>query len=143
MKTEDVRQLDTPSLVPIASRKDRSLARVYAIDELARRALDDARVLPDAVAAISAGRGHELLQGGLPIGYMGALTLLDAGRDEVTLALLQAMRDWSRQEAMDLLGWWAGKRLDDTLAAWKARFGWEPPDTASSVADEVHAVVSR
>ena len=103
-----------------------SLARVYAIDELARRALADLSLLPEAVAAISGGRGHELLQGGLPLGYMGALTLLDGGRDEVTLALLEAMRAWSRQEALDLVGWWAGVRVDETLATLKERFGWEP-----------------
>lgn len=125
---QTLRERNTADLVVIATARNRTLARVHAIDELAIRALGDGSLLPLAIDAISGGRDWSFVQGGAPMGYLGAATLLGAERPEVTRALLEAMRGWARQEAEDLLRWWAGRQLEVMLQELRRTFGWELPE---------------
>ena len=131
MEREDYKHLDLPTLQDLACRDTRGLSRVYAIEELARRAVQDQALLPVAVAAVSGGRGWDRVQGGVPVGYMGALALLDAGQAAVTGAIVEAMRSWSTQDQEDLLRWWDGPSRAEIHERLRRQQGTVAPETGA------------
>ncbi len=128
MEREDYKRLDLPTLQELATRDSRGLSRVYAIEELARRAILDQVLLPAAVAAVSGGRSWDRVQGGAPVGYMGALVLLDAGQEAITEAMTEAMRAWSTQDQEDLLRWWDGSNREEIHERLRRQQGASAPE---------------
>ena len=101
------------------------------IDELARRALKDDRLLAPAIGAITAERA--IRPRGPALGWAGAGRLLDSGNDRAVRVLLRAVERWSADEQRDLVGLWAGRgQLASATARLTERYGFAPAYVAEA-----------
>lgn len=115
-----------------AARADEgSLLRVWAIAELARRAVARHELLPTACKAITEARGREQLQAGLPLGYLGAQRLLESGDGTAVGSLLREMDTWSQEEQRMFFHLCAGNSVPDLLDRYQHNFGWQAKFSAS------------
>ena len=113
-------------LSEIAKKGGARLIRAWAIDELARRALERPELMADVHAEIGRARSWRELQAGAPIGYMAAGRLLGTNDDEAVKQFLLYLNGWEGQDQLDLLRWWAGPHLAERIEDFGRRFGWEP-----------------
>jgi hypothetical protein len=126
MNTKRFSEVDDNALVSAALDTGLGLARSFAIEELAGRALKNPLLLADVCAAISSGRRIGF-HTGTPLGWLGADRLYLSGQEEAMHRLLNEMNTWEATEQEDLVRHWAGKgRLKELTQELSLRYGWSP-----------------
>jgi hypothetical protein len=126
MNTKQFADVDDRALVSASQDAGLGLARAFAIEELAGRALKNPQLLADACAAISSDKRIGF-HTGAPLGWLGADRLFLSGQEEAIRHLLNAMNAWDATEQEDLVRHWAGKgRLKVLTQELSLRYGWSP-----------------
>ena len=126
MATPDLTGLSDAEVVRQALHPARVLAKAHAIDELARRAIDNPDLLDAAAEAIRATKTLQTRRGP-PLGWLGASRILTAGQPAATAHLLTEMNGWTADEQEDLMRLVAGPgRLKDLTLDFQEKFGWMP-----------------
>jgi hypothetical protein len=123
-KIDEIGNLSTPELREFSLGSSKALAKAHAINELARRALEDESLLGDVCRAIGNDRTW-VTRGSPPLGYLGAFRILDSGNDKAVRHLLEEMNLWLPADQEDLIRVWAGRgRFTEAIKHFRKRFGW-------------------
>ncbi len=126
MKQSDFMAMDDIALIAAANNNKLGLARAFAIEALAARALEKSELLDVVCAAISGDRtiGFHV---GMPVGWLGADKIFSSGQELAIRKLLTEMNNWQANEQEDLVRHWAGKGKLNALTADLMRdHGWQP-----------------
>ena len=124
--SEEFARVSDRDLVDHATGSTRSLAKGRAIDELTRRALVDHGLLDAAIAAIGQERTVGFKQE-IPLGWLGAVRILELDDTMAVSRLLQAMSGWSVDDEEDLLRLWAPRdKFAPAMKTLATRYGWSP-----------------
>ena len=122
----DLTGLGNAELVRRALYPGKALAKAFAIDELARRAIEDPSLLDAAAEAIRAEKTVQM-HASPPLGWLGASRILASGNAPATAHLLQEMDAWTANEQEDLISLVAGpRRLGELTEEFREKYGWSP-----------------
>jgi hypothetical protein len=126
MSFSDFKEFKDDELL-LASRDTKlGIARGLAIEELARRALGNPRLLDPVCEAISSDRKLGF-HARAPIGWLGANCLYISRQEQAVKCLLTWMNTWEANEQEDLVRHWAGKGNLATLSReLHDSYGWSP-----------------
>lgn len=119
-------RLGDAALIASANNSELGLARGFAIEELARRALKKSELLHAACSAISSDRRIGF-HTGVPLGWLGADAIYLSKMHSAVEALLREMDSWEASEQEDLVRHWAGKgRLAEVTQELESSYNWHP-----------------
>jgi hypothetical protein len=122
----DLAGLSDPEVVRQALHPKKVLAKAFAIDELARRAIEDPGLLDAASEAIRAEKTVEM-HAAPPLGWLGASRILMSGNAVATTHLLREMDTWTANEQEDLMSLVAGPgRLGEFTKEFRDKYAWSP-----------------
>lgn len=125
METE-LGMLSDQEMIERATMSKDDNTRWIAVEELARRALENEKLLDAACAAIGQDKTINLRY--RPYGsYMAIGRILDSGNERAIRRLLHEMDGWTAVEQRDAIAPWAGyKRVAEGTLELVARYNWSP-----------------
>jgi hypothetical protein len=126
MVEPDLTGLSDAEIVRRALYPEKILAKMYVVDELARRAIENPSLLEAAAEAISLDK-TVTMHWSPPLGWLGASRILTSGKPTAIAHLLKEMDTWSSDEQADLMRLVAGPgKLVDLTKEFQGKYGWLP-----------------
>lgn len=111
---DGVREMAEEELMAGALSAERPLRKPWVIEELARRALTEPRLLPPAIEAITRERAFRPREP-MAMGWLGGALILGSDDEKAISALVAAMASWNAYEQRDMV--WAHADQENFAAA--------------------------